>query len=333
MSGYSLITGASGFLGRHLTERLVSDGERVVATGRSSDRLAYVNAQHGQMVVGDLCNQAFTKQLCEGADTVFHCAALSSPWGPYKAFHRANIEATENLVEASLVYGVKNFIHVSTPSVYFDFTDRLLISETEPLPGRFANHYAATKYAAEEVVLAAAAKGLNAVIIRPRGLFGEYDRTIFPRILEVAKNGSFPLPGGGRALVDVTYVGNVVDALVLCRNRAESVSGEVFNISNGSPIAVRDMLTRLFEAIEIQPTLRDIPLTVAKCVGWVSETIGKIRPGQPEPSLTRYGVGVLGHSQTLDISKARDLLGYEPRVSIDEGIALFANWWRQQSCE
>ena len=121
--------------------------------------------------------------------------------------------------------------------------------------------------------------------------------------------------------------------LEICRNRAESVSGEVFNISNGSPIAVRDMLTRLFEAIEIQPTLRDIPLTVAKCVGWVSETIGKIRPGQPEPSLTRYGVGVLGHSQTLDISKARDLLGYEPRVSIDEGIALFANWWRQQSCE
>ncbi|WXF83133.1 NAD-dependent epimerase/dehydratase family protein [Xanthomonas translucens pv. undulosa] len=171
---------------------------------------------------------------------------------------------------------------------------------------------------------AAAAAGLPALVLRPRAVFGPGDNAIVPRLLAVAQRGWFPLVHGGRAMIDVCCVENAV-AAALAALRAEHLGdGRAYNISNGTPIAVRDLLTALFAALQLRVRLLPVPRRLALALATVGEQIALRRRGQPEPRLSRYGIGVLGYSQTLDIGRARRELGYAPVLSTEAGIAALA---------
>ncbi|MED4959704.1 NAD(P)-dependent oxidoreductase, partial [Paenibacillus macerans] len=210
----ALVTGATGFLGGHLARRLVREGWDVTGIGRNPEQGRRLEAEGIRFRNQDLRDESGTAAACTGQDAVFHCAALSSPWGKYRDFYGCNVEAARILAEASLREGVRRFIHVSTPSVYFDYVPRLGIRESEPLPVKGANHYAVTKRLAEQVVERYHAMGLPSVIIRPRAVFGPYDQALFPRIVAASGKSGVPLIGGGKALIDATYVDNAVDALL-----------------------------------------------------------------------------------------------------------------------
>ena len=168
---------------------------------------------------------------------------------------------------------------------------------------------------------------MTRVILRPRAVFGEGDRAIFPRILALAARGWFPYIAGGHARIDTTYVGNVTDAVLAALELPPAREPLVFNLSNGEPMAVRDLLQRLFDALRMH--VRPLYLPRGLALVWAPPPRPRraCLPGQPEPRLSRYGVGVLGYSQTLDIGHARRVLGYQPRVSVDEGIRRFAQEW------
>lgn len=323
----ALVTGATGGLGRHLVRSLLLNGYRVKATGRNrviGEKLA----RRCTFIGGDLNEPGLARRLMNDADVVFHCAALSSPWGRTEEFVAANVAATRLLLEAAEAAGQTRFVHVSTPSLTFDFRDQLAIREDAPLPARFANAYAQSKSEAERLVAAAAERGLSAVIIRPRGLIGEFDGALAPRLLHAGRRGVVPIFNGGAALVDLTYLGNVADALVLC-DRPDAPRG-IFNITNGEPIRVRDLLERFFRALG--RTVRLLPLPYAPLAvlarSWEAVARGL---DLPEPPLLPYSLGLLRFTQTLDIAKARRELRYDPRISIDEGIARFAHWQAQGS--
>lgn len=321
-----LVTGASGFIGRHAVARLAAGGHRVVATGRDAARL-HASSQAAEVVVHDLANDPLDP-LVQGCDTVVHCAALSAPWGRAQDFWQANVIATERLLDASRRHRVRRFIHLGSPSIYFRFRDQYGVGEDFVPPRRWITEYARSKWESERRVVACSDSRLETLILRPRAVFGEGDRAILPRLLAVAARGWFPLIESGRAQIDITHVDNLVDLLAHCVDADLPANGRAYNVSNGEPIRVRELLEDLFARLELRVKLLPVPRHLALPMASLAERIARLKRGCPEPRLTRYGIGVIGFSQTLDLRRARDELDYRPRMSVADGVARFAQWWR-----
>ena len=245
----AIVTGATGGLGRNLVQTLLAQGWQVAACGR--------NAEIGKMLdtefhAFDLSDRNQTLKAFSDADIVFHCAALSSPWGRYEDFYRANVTATQNVLAAMRQHHIGKLVHVSTPSIYFDYLDQHKVPETF-ISRHFVNDYAYTKFLAEQEV--AAATDLSSVIIRPRGIFGEYDTAVLPRLLKISEKGFLPLirrngREAGGALVDVTYVGNVVHALMLAAE-ADVPRAMPFNITNGEPQTIAALYRQIIDTLHL----------------------------------------------------------------------------------
>ena len=322
-----VVTGGTGFVGRHVVWRLVALGHDVVFTGRDASQAAIVIAGAGgearfvPLAHGDPDAAATLVAAAAHAGAIVHCAALSSPWGKRSDFVRANVASAREVVAACGAHAIARLVHLSTPSLYFDFSDRLLIREDAPLP-RPVNAYAETKGIAEGIVAGSAID--HVIVLRPRAIFGPWDTTLLPRLLRVARRARLPLMRDGDALLDLTYIDNVVDAVVLAL--ASPARRAIFNISNGEPVRVRDLFETMATAFGFAPRFRALPYPVVDAIAATMEVAARLVPGW-EPPLTRYSAGLLAFSQTLDLSAARDRLGYRPRVSLAEGMRLTSAWF------
>lgn len=329
-----LVTGATGGLGRNAVEFLLNIGLRVTATGRNQKIGAELTRLGAQFISLDL--SAAEKQtlasLVNNVDAVWHCAALSSPWGDKAAFEASNITATSNLLEAAGIAGVQKFVHISTPAIYFDFKHHYNVTENF-VAAKPANEYARTKLLAEEKVKLAAVQfpNMHCVMLRPRAIFGPHDQVLIPRLQAIMqrKNGFLPLPCGGKTLIDMTYVENVVHAMWLATNAANIHTASIFNISNDQPGQINDVLQKLFvEALNQKMQIVNVPYPLVAGFAASAELLAKI--SKKEPSLTRYSAGVMAFDMTLNIEHAKKLLGYTPIVSMDEGILRAANWLKNK---
>lgn len=328
-----VVTGGTGFIGRHLVWHLVRSGLTVVFTGRNGEAAQRVLAHcppqasaTGQVswVALDHGQPGSARRLYEataGASAVVHCAARSSPWGPEADFVRANLVSTDEVIAAAEAHGVERLVHISTPSVYFDFSDRLNISECAPLPLP-VNTYARTKALAEQRLQASVVP--QRVILRPRAVFGPWDNTLMPRLLRVMARGPLPLMRGGRALLDLTYIDNVIHAIDLALRRPLPTGLGIYNLSNGEPLTLVALLAQVAEAFALPLRTRALPWPLVREVARLLE-LGGTLSGR-EPLLTRYSAGVLAFSQTLDLSAIRRDLGYSTQVSLSEGIRRHAQW-------
>ena len=318
----TIVTGATGGLGRTLVECLLARGHEVLACGRNREIGAALGAPFRAF---DLADRDQTLALLEPADVIFHCAALSAPWGRPEDFERANVTATANVLAAMRAHGIGRLVHVSSPIVYFDFRDHLNLPESFRA-ARFANAYAASKYRAERLV---SASGLAAVILRPRGIFGEYDSALLPRLLRVAARGALPLahrPGRnpGDALIDVTYAGNAAEALLAAAqvNLPDAPEARIFNITNAEPMRVADLYRLVADTLGLRVRFRALPHGPLHAAAAALELWGRLR--NREPLITRYTLGTVSFDQTLDISAARSVLGYRPRYTLAQGLERYA---------
>ena len=321
-----LVTGATGCLGIHLTKELVRQNYSVTALGRNRELGKLLTG--AQFVVEDIRNREKMRGLCQGQEIVFHCAALSSLWGKYQDFYDINVLGSKNIFEACIEQSVKRVVYVSSPSIYYQFKDELNIPESTTAGKKFVNHYISTKILAEEEADQAFANGLDVVTIRPRGIFGPYDRSILPRLLERGKKGYLPLIDKGDAVIDVTYVENVVEALICAAKSSKECSGKKYNITNGEPLEIKKLLELLFHSLGKDISFISFPYSVGYVLGGLMESLYSVFPFAKEPPFTRYAFGLLGNSQTLDISLARKELGYTPKISIEEGLKRFAVWYK-----
>lgn len=324
VAGKTLVTGATGGLGRILTAILLAERRDVIATGRDANKGAALARAGAQFVRADLVRDDLA-QMVAGSECVFHLAALSSPWGDRADFIAANLTATQRLLGAARAAGCRKFVFASTPSVYTTSRDQLGLSEASVLPPRMVNDYAATKLQAERAVLAASAADFHTVAIRPRAIIGPFDEVLLPRLLQAAERGFLPLPGFGRALIEPTDARDVAAALIAAEARSDRVSGMVFNISGGEPVSVKAFVRYVFRKLDKQVRLLPVPARLALGVAGVAEFVAARRAGRPEPSLTRYSAMALGWSQTFDLTRARTILGWEPqhspRAAVDWALA------------
>jgi nucleoside-diphosphate-sugar epimerase len=323
-----LVTGASGFIGSHVSRHLATMGHEVLAQGRDPKRLSGAQQAGCQIRNLDLTRDDL-KGVVSGQSAIIHCAAKAAPWGRAQEFHDDNVRATDRLLAAAAATGsVRRFVHFSSPSIYFRFGDQANVGEAFVPPLRWPTDYARTKWESECSVRRF--PGLSPIILRPRAVFGPGDRAIVPRLIAVAERGFFPLPAHGEAWTDITCVENVVTAVVAALHAPDALAGRAFNITNNEPIQVRDLLARLFEALGIRTRMVHIPrallLSWACCNEWFN---ANFEP-RSEPRITRYGAGLLSFSQTLSIAAAQRELAYAPVVSLNEGLGRFASWWRNQ---
>jgi nucleoside-diphosphate-sugar epimerase len=326
-----LVTGATGFLGGAVVHTLAAHGHRVLATGRNRASGGRLSAAGIRFESADLRDVSAVRNLCEGMEAVVHCAALSSPWGPASAFVRSNVEATDAVIAACHARGVRHLVHVSTPSLYMDGRDRELVHEDDVLPPPI-NHYAATKRVCEEHVRGASSRGLESIILRPRAIFGPGDATIFPRVLRALETGRLPMIGDGNNRVDLTYIDNAVQAVVCALGAPSHAWGLTYNISNGEPVLLWDVLRWLCDELELPRPRGRLPRWAGHLLGGALESFHRVWRPSAEPKLTRYSVQVLACTMTLDIRRAREHLGYVPRVSVQQGLERFVGWWKEQGC-
>lgn len=318
-----LITGATSGLGRTAVDMALEQGHQVIAVGRNQAVLDELVQLGCQTYAYDLAVEQLPNHIFDTLDAVWHCAGLSSPWGAYQDFYAINVGATKQLAEQAGRAGVPYFVHISTPSLYFDYRHHIDIKENYQ-PSRYVNHYAHTKALAETVILEMVQTfpQTRYVMLRPRAIFGKYDQVLIPRLLKVIEQKGFlPLPNGGRAMMDLTFADNVVEAM-LCAVRADlpsTISGQAFNITNGEPMALRAMLDNLFvDELKMEFKIKAVPYPILHSVAVGLEHIAKFT--KKEPILTAYSVGALNFDMALNIDKAKEILGYVPKVSMAEAI-------------
>jgi nucleoside-diphosphate-sugar epimerase len=311
-----LITGGTGFLGQHLAKALQIHGHHIRILGRNFAHVEALIAVGAMPVAADLRDEAAVGRACKGVDVVYHVGALSAAWGKRADFYAINVGGTQAIIAGCREHDVKRLVYVSSPSVVFDGKDQHNATETVPYPRRFASVYSWTKKLGEDLVNGAAAS-LDTVIVRPKAIFGPGDRTLLPQLIAVAQRNRLPQIGNGRNLVDLTYVENVVHALMLILD-ARTVIGKTYTITNNEHIPLWDVIRQVLRELDLATNLRQVALPVALAAAGLME-VQAILTGR-EPLLTRYSAAILGRTQTYDITAARRDLGYSPQVSVSEGI-------------
>lgn len=325
----ALVTGGTGFLGKRLAYKLKSIGYDVRIIGRNSLIGKQLENKGFQFLQTDIRDPETTIASCQGQDYVFHCAALSSSWGKYQNFYDTNVLGTRNIIQGSRIHGVQRLIFVSSSSVYFNFSHNLNIPESTHLPSKPANAYAKTKILAEQEIKEAHQSGLGVITIRPRAIFGSGENCILSKLIKAGLGNGILLINNGKVWIDITDVDNVVDALLLCKDAPINLLGRTFNITNGEPMYLIDLLENLSKKLGFPLKVRQVSYHTAYWLAALLEISFKALQSKKEPMLTRFTLGRLAFSQTLDIRASREELGYCPRVSVNEGLDAFTRWWKE----
>ncbi len=311
-----LITGGTGFLGQHLARTLQAHGHKISILGRDFSEVKSLLTAGVQPVAADLRDASAVRKACRRCDTVYHVGALSAAWGRREDFFAVNVGGTEAVVAGCLEHEVKRLIYVSSPSVVFDGKDQYEATEAVAYPRRFASTYSLTKKLGEDRVRSVSAN-VETVIVRPKAVFGPGDRSLLPQLIAAARRERLPQVGAGDNLVDLTYVENVVHALVLALDAGMAI-GKTYTITNGEHANLWATIRQVLLRLGLPTNLRRVSLAAALAAGAIMEARASLT-GQ-EPLLTRYSAAILGRTQTYDVSAARRDLGYIPRISLAEGI-------------
>ncbi|MGH8485008.1 MAG: NAD-dependent epimerase/dehydratase family protein, partial [Pseudomonas sp.] len=260
---------------------------------------------------------------------VVHCAGAVGNWGRYQDFYQGNVVVTENVVEACLKEHVRRLVHLSSPSIYFNGRSQLNIRE-EQVPRRFHDHYGATKYLAEQKVFGAQEFGLEVLALRPRFVTGAGDVSIFPRLLQMQRKRRLAIIGNGLNKVDFTSVQNLNEALLSAVFADEGALGQAYNISNGHPLPLWDVVNYVMRQMHLPQVTRYRSYGLAYSLAALNEGACMLWPGRPQPTLSRLTMQVMSKDFTLDISRARQLLNYRPTVSVWTALDEFCGWWGAQ---
>jgi nucleoside-diphosphate-sugar epimerase len=321
-SGAAFVTGGSGFIGQALIRRLTGEGRRVRALARSDAAASKVEGAGAEAVRGDLDDVQALRDGAAGCEQAFHAAARLGEWGPWEEFERINVQGTRNTVDACREAGVRRFVHVGTEAAVIAGEPLHDADESVPLRPDSKAYYCSSKAMAEQVVRDGSHDGLETVVVRPRFVWGPGDTTLLPGIAERVRQGQFAWVGGGKQLTSVSYIDNVIEGLMAGAERGRP--GEAYFVTDGPPVVFREFLTKLLATQGVDPPSRTLPLGVAKGAAAACETIWRRLPLKGEPPVTRTAIWLSALEVTIDISKARGELGYEPRVTTEQGLERLA---------
>lgn len=328
----TFITGASGFIGGKVAERLLAEGRRVRVLARRP--LPHLEALGAEVISGDLDNREALRRGCQSAETVFHVAGRVGVWGTAQEFFDVNVRGTRNVIDACRMAGVPRLVYTSSPSVVYNGGGLAGADESVPLCTHAPCAYPTSKAAAEREVLAANHAKLATVALRPHLVWGPGDKNLVPRVLALAKAGRLKIIGPGRNQVDLTHINNVIDAHLLAEGalcapqilgpKSQTLrfaGGRAYFITNGEPVYLWDWINQLLRGVGLPEITKHVPLPVAYAAGGLMEALWRVLPLKGEPPMTRFAAKEMATDHWFDITAARRDLAYHPLVTMAEGTA------------
>jgi 2-alkyl-3-oxoalkanoate reductase len=330
----ALVTGASGFIGSRLCAVLAAKGYSVRAMYRRETpppELSALASPAGggaaaggrvELFRGDLEDEARVAEAVLGMDAVIHAAALASDWGPLELFIRQNYDATARLLEAARDAGARRFVYVSSAQVH-GYGSHVDTTERGPYyPLKYP--YQITKAMAEEYVLAQDSSAFGTVAIRPCNVYGPGDHTSTYPMLDAVMAGYFGYLGPGEALTCPVYIDDLCEGIAAALESAEA-SGEAILLTDGMKVRWKDYAAAFYEAVGSRRGPRSLPRPLAYAAAAAMTAAARAARSRKRPLLTLYVVEQGSRDFHFSNEKARSLLGFEPRVFYEEGIALTAN--------
>ncbi|MDI9570121.1 MAG: NAD-dependent epimerase/dehydratase family protein [Pseudomonadota bacterium] len=322
-----LVTGGGGFLGGAIISHLLAAGCAVRSFARGD--YPELRRRGVETIRGDLADYEAVRRACEGCAIVFHNAAKAGIWGDFDSFYRPNVIGAKNVLEACVRAGVGRLVYTSSASVVFGAADLAGVDESVPYPDRPRSPYTATKAEAERMVLGANSPTLKTLSLRPHLIWGPGDTQIIPRLLARARAGKLLRVGDGKNIIDATYIDNAAAAHLLAAQALADnprAAGRAYFISNGEPVNLWDFVNRILALAGLPPIRRGIPKGAAVLMGVVIERLHLALKLPGEPRMTSFLAEELATTHWFDIGAARRELGYEPRISMEEGLRRLRAW-------
>jgi nucleoside-diphosphate-sugar epimerase len=320
-----LVTGATGFAGGHLCERLSKEGHSVRAFVRDPSRGAELARWDVDIAIGDLRDRESVEQAVEGIDLVYHLAAVFRSENVWRQeMWETNVQGTENLLEASVKAGVQRFIHCSTVGVHGDIKKPPANEDTPYGPG---DHYQESKTEAERVVRQYMAEGrLPIVVFRPGGIYGPRD-TRFLKLIKAIKRGRFIMLGRGKVLYQMIYIDDLINGILRCGMEEQAI-GNVYILTGEEAVTLNQLVQVIGEAVGVSVSNLHFPVAPVYLAGFLCELLCK--PFGLNPPLYRRRVDFFRKSRSFDISKARRELRFQPGMTLRAGMQHTVDWYRQE---
>lgn len=315
-----LVTGATGLVGSHLVEKLRHHGLAVRALVRSRSSAAELSATGAELCEGDLSRPESLAAAVRGVTAIVHCAAKVGDWGPVDEYRQINVRGLEQLLLAAEATGkLRRFVHISSLGVY-PARDHYGTDESTPPSTAGIDGYTLTKVEAEQLVLAHVRdQHLPAVVLRPGFIYGPRDRSVLPRLLGRLRDGKFAYLGSPDRLLNNTYVGNLVEAILLALESERAV-GHVFNITDGRLVTKREFVETVCRLSGLPLPRKVVPLAIARPLARVLETVWKWLGKTEAPLLSQARIKFLGLNLDYSIQKARLELGYAPSTDFKQAM-------------
>lgn len=317
------VTGISGFTGSVLVNKLLQEGYEVRALARSPSDIP--PRENLQVIEGDLANQAALDELVQGADTVFHIAAMFRSEGKYDEFFAVNVEGTRLLLEASKQAGVRRFVYCSTAGVH-GHVAAVDAPANENAPFNPRDAYQETKLIAEKLCRSAHGKDIEVVIIRPCAIYGPGDLRMAKMFIMLNK-GMFFFVGNGQPNFHPVYIDDLVQGFMLAMT-VQSAAGETFIIGGPRYLPLREYVAIAARAIQAPFPKITLPYSLMNSAAWLCEAVSI--PLGIQPILHRRRLAFFKHNRAFDISKAQQMLGYSPQITLEEGFRNTVAWYKQQ---
>ncbi|MBN2088576.1 NAD-dependent epimerase/dehydratase family protein [candidate division KSB1 bacterium] len=320
-----LVTGATGFTGGHLAEELVNRGYAVRALALPNQNIEKLEKLGVEIIVGDLLKKETLIPAVEGVDTVYHIAAVYREQNvPHQLFFDVNVGGTKNLLEASRDAGVRRFVHCSTVGVQGEIKNPPA-DETAPYgPG---DYYQQSKVEGEKLALQFFKENkIEGVVFRPVGIYGPGD-TRFLKIFKFVNSGTFRMIGRGNILYHLTFVKDLCNGIILCGEKPEAV-GQVFTLGGNEYVPLTEYIKILAGALNVPVPKKKMPLWPV----WIASVICEALcyPLRISPPLYRRRLDFFTKDRAFNISKAKRLLGYNPKVDLKTGLKITADWYKAE---
>lgn len=321
-----LVTGGTGFTGKALVRRLLSEGHQVVALDYKEGLKTKELKEWGADVrIGSVVDKKIVENSMEGVDIVHHLAAAFREMNvPNSFYDEVNVGGTKNVLESAYKHKVKKFIYCSTCGVHGNIDNP---PGGEDAPIQPADYYQRTKYEAEPIVNGYFKKGLKTVILRPAAIYGPGDPERFYLIFKRVAKGYFPMIGDGKTYYHPLYIDNLIDAFMLAMEGDKGV-GEAYLIADEEYLEIKDIVLRVAKVLNVDLKIKHYPMIPVLIIGHVVEKICK--PLRITPPIFPRRVDWYRQNRAFKIDKAKRDLGYNPKIAIDEGLRRTAEWYKKE---
>ena len=319
-----LVTGATGFTGGKVAERLVRDGSDVVAFVRESSDTAALESLGVECRTVDIRDADDVAANFADIVKVFHiAAAYRSEHADHGEFHAVNVDATRNLLDASVQNKIQRFIHCSTVGVQGEIEDPPAAEDYRFNPG---DHYQQSKLDGELLALEYFRDKLPGTVVRPVGIYGPGD-TRFLKLFKPVQKGQFVMIGKGDVLYHMTFIDDLVEGFMLAGEKDEAL-GEVFTIAGPEYTTIRELVDAIAGVLDKKSPRLRVPFLP---VYWASVVCDILcRAINVSPPLYPRRVEFFELDRAFSTDKAQKMLGYQPEVSLAEGLARTATWYKEQ---